>query len=350
MKSTLNKKFLFFLIFLSLIGAYLIMKPFIVSILIAFVLSQMLKNNHQRILKKTGNKKELSSLISVFLVVFLIIIPIFIISFLGVKEVNSIYKELQANNTMGKLDTFSFSFFGFSLNNQSLKNFYQSDQFSAKAEGLGEFALKVAQKSYQGASNFIFMTIVMFFSLYYFFRDGEVLIKKMMHLSPLKNKQEELILERFISISRATLKGSLVISIIQAILIFTLFWATGVASPLLWGLATIIIALIPLVGAGLIWSIVGVTMLLIGNIWQGLTIILFGALVISTVDDFLRPILVGKDASLHPLLVFLSSLGGISLFGLIGFLIGPIVIALLVTLLDIYEIEFKKELTCFNKD
>jgi predicted PurR-regulated permease PerM len=193
------------------------------------------------------------------------------------------------------------------------------------------------------------MTFVTFFSLYYLFKDDDKIIKKIMQLSPLKDKEDRKLLENFNSISKATLKGSLVIAIIQGILTGFLFWITGIPSPVLWALVTTIVSLIPLLGSALIWLPAGFIMLFLGNFWQAIVIFAFGATVISLIDNILRPKLVGDQTSLHPILVFLSTLGGIALFGITGILLGPVFIVFFVTLLDIYQSEFKKELERMNQ-
>ena len=170
-----------------------------------------------------------------------------------------------------------------------------------------------------------------------------------MDISPLKNKQEQLIISKFVSISRATLKGTLVIAIIQGVLMSLVFFIAGVKSVTLWGLVTVLVSLIPMIGPVLVWAPVGIIMLLLGHVWQGITILVFGGFVISLIDNFLRPKLIGNDTSLHPLLVFLSTLGGIALFGIAGFLLGPVIVVLFITLLHIYQIEFKGDLKKFNQ-
>ncbi len=170
-----------------------------------------------------------------------------------------------------------------------------------------------------------------------------------MNISPLKNKQEKLIVSKFVSISRATLKGTLVIALIQGALMTLLFLATGVKSSILWGLVTVLVSLIPMIGTILVWLPVGIVMILMGSLWQGIAIFLLGGIVVSNVDNLLRPKLVGDETSLHPLWVFLSTLGGIAVFGVAGFLLGPVIVVLFMTLLHIYEIEFKTDLKKFNK-
>jgi predicted PurR-regulated permease PerM len=164
----------------------------------------------------------------------------------------------------------------------------------------------------------------------------------------LKDDQERVLLKEFVSISRATLKGTVIIGIIQGVLGGLLFWAVGVPSPITWGVVMIILSIIPVVGSGIIWAPVGIYMLLTGDIWQGVVILGFGFGVISTIDNILRPKLVGQDSQMHPLFVLLATLGGIIVFGIIGFIIGPIIVALFLALLRIYEMEFAEQLEEVN--
>lgn len=171
----------------------------------------------------------------------------------------------------------------------------------------------------------------------------------MMALSPLKDAQEKQLIDKFVSVSRATLMGNLVVAIIQGILTAVIFWIAGVPSAAFWGLVTTILSLIPMLGSAVVWLPAGIILLLIGNIWQGIFVLLTGGLVVSSIDNILRPKLVEGQTSLHPLLVFLSTIGGILVFGITGFIIGPVIVVLFLTLLDIYKLDFKKELKKFNK-
>jgi len=115
------------------------------------------------------------------------------------------------------------------------------------------------------------------------------------------------------------------------------FFITGIEGALMWGMVMVLSAIIPVVGCSIIWVPAGVIMLLTGNIWEGILILITGVLVISMIDNFLRPILLGRDVQVHPLMIFLSTLGGISLFGFSGFVIGPIIASLLLAILAMYD-------------
>lgn len=351
MRSHINTTFLFALIILVGIGVYLVLKPFVVAILIAFVISQLFGGWYKKINKRLRGKKSVASFLTCMLILLIIFIPLALVSSLVVSEANQLYQNAQQNNFREKIENFSVNIpiIGLHLSNDDLQKIVGTEEFSRGLKSVGNVFFNIVKQTYQGTTQFLFMTFVTFFSLYYFFKDSDRLLRKLMSISPLKNDQEELIISKFVSISRATLKGTLVIAIIQGALMSMLFFATGVKSATLWGLVTVFISLIPMIGPVLVWAPVGIVMLLLGNVWQGIVILIFGGLVISSIDNLLRPKLIGSDTSLHPLLVFLSTLGGIVMFGVAGFLLGPVIVVLFITLLHIYEIEFKSDLKKFNK-
>jgi predicted PurR-regulated permease PerM len=356
MKKKFSIYFLFIVIIIVGIGAYFVFKPFVVAIIFAFIISQLFRGWYQKINNKFRNRKSLASLATCLLVFLILIIPFFATLGLIASEANSLYQESQQNNqninlneTIDKIAKSPIvEKLGLDTEKFSLKNILDSEQFTQITKNIGGYTIVIVKKTYQGASHFAFVAFVTFFALYYFFKDGDRMIKKIMKLSPLPDKQEKLLLEKFVGISRSTLKGSLIIAIIQGVLMGIVFWIAGVGSPAIWGLVTAILSLIPILGAVLVWLPVGVFLLLTGDFWQAFFVLAAGAIIVSSVDNVLRPKLVGNDARLHPLLVFLSTLGGIVAFGFAGFIIGPIIIVLFVALLDIYENEFKKELTDIN--
>jgi len=354
MKSRLNTTFLFALLILVGIGVYKIFQPFLVAILVAFILSQLFRKVHQKILRKIGRKRKIwASAIMCFVIFLLIFVPLALITSLVINETNNLYQNFQENDIKNKLsqslEELSFSNIGLPLSDEELRTMVGADKLAEAIKNVGSVMIGVAKKTYQGTSQFLFMTFVMFFSLYYFFKDGDKMIKKIMTLSPLKDSQEQKLLEKFVEISRATLKGSLVIAIIQGLAMGALFALAGVKSATLWGIITVVLSLIPMLGVVLVWLPVGIVMILMGYALQGIAILVVGGVVISSIDNLLRPKLVGDDSSLHPLLVFLSTLGGLAVFGIAGFLIGPVIMVLFITLLEIYQSYFRSDLKKFNK-
>jgi predicted PurR-regulated permease PerM len=191
-----------------------------------------------------------------------------------------------------------------------------------------------------GTANFIFMGFVFLYSMYFLQMDGIKLIEKFLYYLPLKTAEERMMLAKFTSVTRATLKGSLLIGLLQGTLAGIAFAVAGIPNAVFWGAVMALLAAIPNIGAALVW-IPAVIILLIQDHWMsGISLALFCGLIVGSLDNVLRPILVGKDTRMHELLIFLSSLGGIVMFGLPGIFIGPVIASLFISLWEMYGIEF----------
>lgn len=344
--------YFFFLILAGItVLTYFIAQPFLVPFLVAAILAYLFSPVYDFFLRQT-KKRGLSSFLACLLIALLILIPIFLVAFMVVNEIQNLLDNLSYNpySFNKTLDDLSYSltslplakFFG-------IKRIISGDVVVTLTKSLSENALRIFQSLYRSVAHFAFVIFILFFSLFYLFIDGKKLVRKAIELSPLRDKYDQLLIEKFSSIVRATIKGTLLIAMLQGFLGGLLFWATGVSSPIMLGILMTISSVIPSVGSGLVWLPVGVIMLLLGHFLPGLIILLLGALVISTVDNFIRPKLVGRDTQLHPLLILFSSVGGIMLFGVSGFLAGPIVMSLFVAMWDIYALEFKDQLAEYNE-
>jgi predicted PurR-regulated permease PerM len=169
-----------------------------------------------------------------------------------------------------------------------------------------------------------------------------------MWLSPLRDEHEQLLIQSFISISRATIKGTLIVGVVQGMLGGLAFLVLGVPSPIFWGTVMTVLSIIPLIGPGIVWFPAGVILILSGDVFGGTALLIFGFIVISFIDNILRPKLVGRDTEMHPLLVFFAIIGGIVLFGVFGFLIGPVIMSLFLALSKIYASEYSAEIKEYN--
>lgn len=185
---------------------------------------------------------------------------------------------------------------------------------------------------------------IMLFTMFYFFRDGEAIVARLKYLSPLEEPYERLLSQRLISVARATLRGSLILGSIQATLGTLTLALTGVPAPLLWGALMLVLSVIPLMGTWIVLYPIALAQAAIGHYWQALVIAGMTAIVITNIDNVLRPRLVGRGAGLHDLVIFFATLGGILWFGPMGFIIGPIIAALFVALLEIYALEYRGNL------
>jgi predicted PurR-regulated permease PerM len=197
----------------------------------------------------------------------------------------------------------------------------------------------------RGTFELISTLCIAFFTMFYFFRDGPQILEKLKRLSPLANDDQDELLRRFVSVSRATAKGTLLVALIKGILGGLTFWAFGIHLPVLWGAVMVFLSVLPIVGPWLVMYPAALMLILSGHVWQGIAVILIASLIVGLVDNLLEPIIVGRDTGIPELMVFFSILGGIGLFGVMGFLVGPVLAALFLTLLEIYGKEFRQQLT-----
>jgi predicted PurR-regulated permease PerM len=182
---------------------------------------------------------------------------------------------------------------------------------------------------------------VMVYAMFFFFKDGEKILEKIFYYLPLSDEDEALMLQRFSSITRATVKGTLVIGVLQGALAGVAFWVAGIEGAAFWGTIMAILSIVPGIGAALVWVPAVIYLFVTGQILAGILLLAWCAAVVGTVDNVLRPVLVGKDAKMPDLLILVGTLGGLFLFGPMGFIIGPIVCGLFLTIWEIYGATFK---------
>jgi len=348
---SLNVAFFFLLLFGVGITVFFIFKPFITAIMAAAILTTLLKRPYHAFEKMFRGHKVSSALLTCLLAIFVVVTPLFIVVSLAINEVNGLYGHIENE---GNLQAMLNNAFETAERTPGLSFLVNKETFSEKKmlsdiSNFSSNAVTFFQTAYQSITGFVLWIFILFFTLFYFLIDGKKALRYLMNLSPLKNEHDKLLIDKFVSMSRATLKGNLVIGVIQGLLGGLSFAVAGVPSPAIWGIIMVFFSIIPMVGTGVIWLPAGLILLLLGNVWQGVFILAFGALVISSVDNILRPKLVGKDTQMHPLMIFFATIGGIYFFGLPGFIMGPIVVSLFVALGEIYRIEFQEQLKEYNE-
>lgn len=200
---------------------------------------------------------------------------------------------------------------------------------------VGSFLIDSLASATRGTAIFFLQLFIMLYAMFFFLIDGPKLMERILFLTPLTAKDEKRLLERFVSVTRATLKGSLVVALIQGGLAGLGFLVFGIGSAAFWGTVMGVLSVIPAVGAGLVWAPAVVFLMIGGRVGAAIGLAIWCAAVVGTVDNFLRPRLIGRDTKMSDLLILLSTFGGLSLFGIVGFLLGPIIGALFVTLWDL---------------
>jgi len=325
-----------------------VVKVFVIPILLAAVLTALFYPLYERLLRLFRGRRGLSSIVCCLVLFLGMLVPLYVVADLVSREVIAFYQKavpaireiIQQGDAglLGRIKAWPI----FSRVDFSQVDWQASlqDILRNSSRVIATVIDKTSRSTFQVVAN-LFITL---FTLFYFFKDGPDVLKRLKYLSPLDDRHEDELIHRFVSISRATIKGTLVIGVVQGTLGGLTLWIFGVGQPVLWGVVMVILSVIPLVGSWLVLYPAGIIQLIVGNIWQGVGILLVSAIVIGNIDNLLRPRLVGREAGMHDLLIFFSTLGGMSLFGVLGFILGPVIAVFFLTLLDIYSIEFKPTL------
>jgi predicted PurR-regulated permease PerM len=217
-------------------------------------------------------------------------------------------------------------------------------QLRVSLEGAAIFGTQyIATRALAFGQNVLFAAIfflLMLYLLFFFFRDGDRILRGSMRALPMGDLREKRLLAKFAQVARATVKGTLVVAVVQGVLGGVLFSLVGIQAAVFWGVMMGILSILPAVGPMLVWLPAAVILLATGAVWQGLVVIAAGVLIVSMVDNLLRPILVGRETQMPDYLVLLATLGGLTVFGIAGFVAGPIVAALFLVMWAMFAEEY----------
>ena len=209
------------------------------------------------------------------------------------------------------------------------------------AGSIGGFIVDKLTSATMGTFNTIIDVLIMLYCMFFFLIEGDGILKKAVYYMPLEDHDECRILDKFTSITRATIKGTLVIGVLQGGLAGLAFAVLGIPSAVFWGTVMAVLSVIPSVGSALVWFPAVVYLVATGHIAKGIVLFVFCAFVVGSLDNLLRPKLVGKDTQMHELMILFGTLGGIFMFGMVGIIIGPVIAGLFVTVWEIYGMAFQ---------
>jgi len=208
------------------------------------------------------------------------------------------------------------------------------------AGSVGTFAVSGLSSMTMGTVTFLFHAFLLLYAMFFFLLDGDKLIEKIMYYSPLESAAERRLIDKFVSVAKATIKGTLVIGIIQGAGAGLALGLAGIPSAVFWGTVMTVASIIPGIGTALVWVPAVIYLFATGHVVSAILVAIWCALVVGSVDNLLRPRLVGRDTQMHDLLILFSTIGGLMLFGVVGFIIGPIMAALFVSVWDLYGVTF----------
>jgi predicted PurR-regulated permease PerM len=210
--------------------------------------------------------------------------------------------------------------------------------------GTSAFLFAALSATTRATALFIFHAVVLLYTMFFFLTGGPGLLGSVLAYLPLTEADKQRMVGKFVSVTRATLKGTILIGVAQGLLGGLAFWAVGIDGAIFWGTVMTVLSIIPGIGGALVWLPAAIILMTTGAVWRGVALALFCALVVGSVDNVLRPRLVGHDTKMHELLIFFSTLGGLMFFGAMGFILGPILAALFVTAWEMFGTTFRSAL------
>lgn len=344
---SVNKLVLLGLILLISSVFLAMIKQFLMPLFIAGLFSAMLSQTHNWLTFKIGGRTRLASALTVTGIILLVLVPLSIL--IGVVVT-------QAINVAQSVTPFVQTLISEpTVLNRYLEKVPYLDQLlpyrDLLLEKAGQLVGTVTSFLIDGLSSIanltisaVFGTIIMLYVMYHFLVMGDILLERILYFLPLRDDDEQLLLRRFTSVARATIKGTLIIGLLQGVICGLAFALAGINGSVFWGTVMAAASIIPAFGTALVWVPALIILLLIGDFPGALILALLCGLVAGNLDNLLRPRLVGKDTEMHDLFVLFGSLGGIAMFGVLGIIIGPIIAALFITIWEMFGTVFKEYL------
>ena len=325
-------------LFLSMI------QQFLMAIFLAGVFVALTRPVFLYFEKLFGGRSHVASLTTVVLLFFIVLIPLLLL--LGIVVAQAIEVGQSATPWVKQ----AMSDHGTITEHLKALPFYDAIlpyqqtilQKAGQAVGaISKFLVDGLSAATVGTVHFVFMAFVMLYTMFFFFTDGNKLIEKMLYYLPLQSSDENRMLEKFTSVTRAMLKGTFLIGVMQGGLAGLAFMAVGIDNAVFWAAIMAVLSIIPGIGTALVWVPAAIILMAKGEVASGVGLALFCGIVVGALDNVLRPVLVGKDTQMHELMIFFSTLGGIVMFGVVGLFIGPVIASLFITIWEIYGVAFK---------
>ena len=321
--------------------------PFLKPLLLGALLAGLFHPLYRWITRLLGRRQSVGAAVTLLVLLVLVLGPISV--FLGIVVQQALTVSDQAipwlTQHLGAASTFNVNEWVMQRF-PALAKYMPSqeqllEQVGTAAKTAGTFLVTFASRMTVTTASFLLNLFVMLYAMFFFFKDGHKILERIFYYLPLSDEDETSMLARFTSITRATIKGTLVIGIIQGALGGIAFRVAGIEGAALWGTIMTILSIIPGIGAPLVWVPVVIVLFVNGQYVTATLLLVWCGAVVATIDNFMRPLLVGRDAQMPDLLILIGTLGGLFLFGPMGFIVGPIICGLFLTVWDIYGTTFK---------
>jgi predicted PurR-regulated permease PerM len=345
MLAKMEQRFFLTMLVVVTLAFGVVLEPFWGCIFWACAITVIFYPVHCRIARHLGNKPNRAALLTLLLCVLVVILPVLAIGIAFIQEGITFYDKIQRGeiNPAGFIEAIRQAFpvvteflSRFGIETDGLREKLSSGAVEA-SRLLAKEALSIGQNTF----GFILSLCLMLYLTFFLLREGPHLVELMIKALPMGDKRERLLFAKFAEVTRATIKGNLVVAIVQGALGGLIFWLLALPAPVLWGVVMAFLSLLPAVGAALVWLPVSLYLYATGEWLVASILMAYGALVIGLADNILRPLLVGRDTKLPDYLVLFSTLGGITLMGINGFVLGPMIAALFLVFWQIFIDEFQ---------
>ena len=339
--------FFFALLITATLAFLALLSPFFEPILWATTLAILFHPVQRKLSDIFRQRTNWAALATLLVIVITVIVPAMFLSVVFAREGIHLYQSIASGeiDTSGPLSWMQKTWPSIAEHGESL------------GINLDEIKQKLSSSALQGSQwlashlftfgqntlRFTIMFFLMLYLLFFFLRDGKQIINKIVQVLPIGDEREHFLMSKFAEVSRATIKGTLVVGIVQGALGGILFALLGIESAAFWGVVMAILSILPAVGSALVWFPAAIYLLINGMVWKGIFLIVFGVLVIGMVDNILRPLLVGRDTKMPDYLILLSTLGGLALIGISGFVLGPVIAAFFLAIWTMFAQEYNNE-------
>ena len=339
----------FLLLLVTAISAAFVamIRAFLLTILLAAIFAGLAYPVYQRLLARLGGRRAPAAVATLVLLLALVIAPLLAVLGAGANEALRVTETIRPRlqelvDQPGEIDRLLRAVPGYGYIER-----YREQILTSAGDLVGTtsaFLFAALSATTRATALFIFQFFILLYTMFFFLTGGPELLRAGLAYLPLTETDKQRMLGKFVSVTRATLKGTILIGVAQGLLGGLAFWAVGIDGAIFWGTVMTVLSIIPGVGGALVWVPATIILISMGEVWRGIGLALFCALVVGSVDNLLRPRLVGQDTQMHELLIFFSTLGGLMLFGAMGFILGPILAALFVTAWEMFGTTFRSAL------
>jgi predicted PurR-regulated permease PerM len=293
---------------------------------------------------KFAGRKSLAAVTAVILIFFTVLVPALMVASAVIQEAAQLFGQVQR----GEIDPGTILRWLQRLtpkvadwaNRIGIDVETLPEKLSAAAVTGSQFVASLALTAGQNVANFMVKFFLMLYLLFFVMRDGDAILEQIIHALPIGDERERALFAKFAEMARAVVKGTLVVGLVQGFLGGLMFWALGIEGAVFWGVLMVLLSILPVIGASLVWGPAAIFLLASGAYVKAAILVVVGSVIIGLADNVLRPLLVGRDTRMPDYLILLSTLGGLTLFGISGFVIGPIIASLFLAVWVMFRDEY----------